>query len=177
MMELLRQDEETPATYPAGPSGLSTEAQGLHPAMVWERLEGFTAHRWAERTVTWVVEGPGWFVLPLKPAIIDSSEVWNGSAWETTALIEAPIGYSLEASTYRVIATVGGGPIPEDVLEAYRRFAEYVVDTSDMGRVVTSSSEDVGGISLSVKRPVGWLAKAIHYSGAADLLRRYRSRY
>ncbi len=72
---LMQQVEAIPATFPAVPSGLSTAAAALAPAMVWGRIEAHTNVRYTSRAVTWVVEGPGEWVPPLVPASISTFEM------------------------------------------------------------------------------------------------------
>jgi hypothetical protein len=51
--------------------------------------------------------------------------------------------------------------------------AEYMAD--DPGRVGTTSFTDkIGPLEESVNRAPTWLARAMQYSGAGDLLRPYR---
>ena len=46
-------------------SALSTAAAALDADMIWQRIEAYIAHRWTERDVTWIVEGPGEWHPPL----------------------------------------------------------------------------------------------------------------
>jgi len=172
MVEILSEDESAPSSYPAKPSGLSTKADALDKAIIWNRIEDWIRQRWNERTVTWIVEGPGTFEPRLKPATIDTREVWNGDSWESVTLDAAPIGEELNARTYRITATVGSKDTPpETVLEAYRRLAEYTAEANaDPARGHTSVSDG----DFSFDRPAAYAARALHYSGAADLLRGYR---
>lgn len=62
---------------------------------------------------------------------------------------------------------------PEDVLEAFRRLAEYSTD-KDAHPSLTSRSVEIGSLRESFERSPAWLARAMQYSGAADLLRPYR---
>lgn len=175
-MDILSQNEGEPSSYPFAPSGLSTAAGNLDPQMIWSRIEDWIRYRWAERQVVWIVEGPGVFVPTLKPASITAREVWNGTGWESVTLDPTPLGDELDAKTYRITATVGTTDTPpKTLLEAYRRLAEYLVDQSHIGRVATSGTRSLDGtLSVSSERPAAWQARALHYSGAADLLRSYR---
>lgn len=173
--EILAGSETTPATYPDVPSGLSDAAAALDAGPIWQRIEAYTAHRFTERQATWLVEGKGHFAFPLAPATLASVECWNGTAWEATTLSPGPYGYCLpDAGPYRILANVGGGDVPDAVQGAYRRLAEYLAD--DPGRAgVSEYSVEMGGtISEAYKRNPAWLARALDYSGAADLLRPYR---
>ena len=177
MIDLLHVDEGQPSAYPDPPSGLSPAAAALDAAPLWQRLEGWMAWRWGERTVSWVVQGRGLWSTALRPATVQTVEVWDATAtdWTATTLPAAPLGLQVPDGVYRITALVGSTDTPPpDVLEAYRRYAEYTADFAHAGRVATSSSRRVGDITVSSERPAAWQAKALHYSGAADLLRRYR---
>lgn len=175
MIDILSEVEGEPSSYPSQPSDLSTGAQALDTESIWKRLEDWISYRWGERTVTWIVQGPGWWKPRLRPVTVDSSEIWTDGAWESTTLETAPVGYELEDAIYRVTATVGTtDSVPAEMNEAYRRLAEYLADQSYIGRVATSATQSAGKAQVSADRPAAWQAKALHYSGAADLLRRYR---
>ena len=180
MVATLRQAEGTPATWPDAPAGLSTAAAALPAAMVWSRIEGWIAYRYAERTIQWVAEGPGEWVPPLAPATIDTVEAWNGEAWEALTLGASPLGgYELPGcGPYRFTGTVGvdGADIPAAVSEAYTRLAEYMAAEEDGvpagARTYSESVPDLA--SRSFERSPAWAAMAMQYSGAADLLRGLR---
>lgn len=176
MIELLGQEEATPSSYPDAPAGLSTAAAALDNAMIWARIEHYIAHRWGEREVVWVVKGDGDWLPPLTPCTVDTSERWDGDAYQSTTLDSAPVGFMLEGETYRVTATVGSTATPPaDVLEAYTRLAEYLAEDTRMGRQVNSMSVNLTGAArYEVSRPEHWHGSALQLSGAADLLRRYR---
>ena len=174
MVDVFSEDESEPSAYPAKPSGLSTAATVIDKAVIWQRIEAYISHRWATRNVQWVLGGPGVWVPRLKPTTLDSAEFWNGDNWETLTLEAAPLGYDLGEAMYRVNATVGStDDPPAAVLEAYRRLSEYLAETEG-GRVASSVTHSFGDVTFEQTRPATWQAKALHYSGAADLLRRYR---
>lgn len=174
MIAAIREDEGRPKSYPDKPSDLSETAADLDADALWARIEAYTSQRWGEREVVWIVEGPGEWSPRLQPATVDQAERWE-DGWQTVELEEGPLGYVLESATYRVTATVGTSENPPaEVLEAYRRLAEYLADQAFIGRVATSGTRDVGGLSVTSERPQAWQAKALQHSGAADLLRRYR---
>ena len=174
MPEVLDRVEES-ASSPGQPTGLSSAAAAIDPDALWARLEAWTNRRFTPRTVTWVIAGPGAWQPDLRPATIDTSEVWQGEGWVSTTLRVGPLGFTLDSAAYRVTATVGGAEPPfAEFWEAYRRLAEYLSDDSHIGRVASSSTRSLGDISVSATRPQAWQAKAIHNSGAADMLRRYR---
>ena len=176
MVEILRETEDAPASYPPPPGSMSAEAQALDASALWRRIENWIRYRWNERQVVWLVKGTGTFEPRLTPAVIDSVETWGMGAWETASYEPSPLGIELDGGEYfRITATVGSTDHPPaDVFEALRRLAEYLADTAYAGRVATSSSRRVGDITVSSDRPAAWQAKALFYSGAADLLRAYR---
>lgn len=175
MVEVLSRTEALPASYPPKPSGLSDAANALDADVIWQRLESWIAYRWRARDVTWIVRGPGEWVADLTPATVTETERWTGRAWESVELEASPLG-GLElpaAGPYRIAATVGGGSVPPAGEEAYRRLAEYwaeAVERHGAGRLEI----DLGGLRESFDRNPAWRARALHLSGAADLLRPYR---
>jgi len=180
MAETLKQDEAVPASYPATPSGLSTAALAIAPAVIWARIEAYVSTRWTARAVVWTVAGPGDWEPLLTPATVSAVEQWTGSAWAAVTLNPSPLGgYCLNDATYRITAAVGGGTVPEAVNQAYRRLAEYSSDAGSPGPTkgrsgASSVSLDLGEYKTSFDRAPTWLARAMSNSGAADLLRPYR---
>ena len=176
MIDLIKQFEAVPADYPTAPAGLSTEAAALDAAMIWARIEAYTSHRWTVREVVWTLTGGGGdqFHPRLTPVVSRVAHVWTGEAWEALTLLDGPLGICLPRDgTYRITAQVGAGDVPAPVSEAFRRLAEYMAD--DPGRVGTTSFTDkIGPLEESVHRAPTWLARAMQYSGAGDLLRPYR---
>jgi hypothetical protein len=177
----VRQAEDEPVPSPAAPAGLSDKAAAIEPAVIWQRLESWIAYRFAARDVTWIVEGPGSWSAPLAPATVTDAYQWDGTAWVAYTLPADPFGYELPAGHFKVVATVGGGDVPAAVAEAYRRLAEYSAEigapfnTMQDAPGASSYSSDIGGeLQESFTRPSTWAARALHYSGAADLLRPYR---
>ncbi|MEE4303589.1 MAG: hypothetical protein V2J19_05490 [Wenzhouxiangella sp.] len=172
---IIRQDEGTPTSYPTI-SGLSTAADALNHDALWKRIEDWIAYRFGEREVIWTVIGPGNFIPPLTPYTVDTSEKWNGSEFETVTLKDAPLGFELDDATYRITATVGTtDDPPEAVVEAFTRLAEYLADDAQMSRTVNGQTIRLGsGVEYQAERPNAWQARALHLSGAADLLRGYR---
>ena len=161
--------------YPDPPDGLTDAGAELDPGVIWARLEQWIAHRWSARAVVWIVEGPGEWSPPLVPAVIDEVEEWHPAGWQAVSPALAPLGYDLARGKFRFTATVGEGPVPDDAAEAYRRLAEYIA--ADAGGVPGASEYmmSIGSdISETIKRSPAHIAKAIHNSGAADLLRPYR---
>lgn len=175
MAATLKETEETPASYPPPPSGLSTAAAALDNEMIWQRIESYIAHRWTARDVTWIVEGAGDWIPPLAPATISATEVWRNEAWEAIVLTPSPMGgYCLRGcGLYRSVASVGGGTVPPIVNEAYRRLAEYFASIS--ARDPSLLRERVDGVSeVEYSTSQTLVARALVNSGAADLLRQFR---
>lgn len=174
MAVTIKQTEAIPASYPTV-SGLSTEAQALDAAALWQRIEAFTAWRWTAREVVWLVEGDGDWCPPLAPVEVTAEEVWDGEAWVPATVYASPYGgYRLTTcGPFRFTATVGGGDVPAAVSEAFRRLAEYLV-ASIAPAGATSYSLNLGQVSESIEISASHTAKALHNSGAADLLRPYR---
>jgi hypothetical protein len=171
MTEVLSEDEGAPASRPNMDEVLGPETLDFEIA-AWERIETWTAYRFGERQVVWIVEGPGIWRPRLRPATVDSVEVWQDGVWTATTANAAPLGLELQAQTYRVTATVGDtGDPPQGFLEAFRRLVEYMAEVEKDPAAGHSSVTD-GDFSYS--RPAGWAARAMHYSGAGDLLRGYR---
>jgi len=176
MIDVLKQFEATPAAYPDAPETLTDEAAALDPAMIWARIEAYTAYRYSVREVVWTLNGNGsdQFHPRLTPVVSSEAHIWTGDAWEAVTLANGPLGVCLPVDgTYRITAQVGAGDVPAPVSEAFRRLAEYMAD--DPGRVGTTSFTDkIGPLEESINRAPTWLARAMQYSGAADLLRNYR---
>ncbi|WP_376695362.1 hypothetical protein [Wenzhouxiangella sp. EGI_FJ10305] len=172
---IIKQDEGTPTSYPTI-SGLSTAAQALNQDALWKRIEDWIAYRYGERQVIWTVIGPGNFIPPLTPYTIDTSEKWDGEQYESVTLDDAPLGYDLDDYTYRITATVGTtDDPPEAVVEAFTRLAEYLADDAQLYKTVNNQSVKFGsGLEYTADRPTLWQARALQYSGAADMLRDYR---
>lgn len=176
MIDVIKQYEDTPAAYPDAPAGLSTAAAALDADMIWARIEDYTAHRWTVREVVWTLTGDGGdqFNPRLVPVVSRVASVWTGEAWEAVTLLDGPLGVCLpHGGTYRITAQVGAGDVPAPVSEAFRRLAEYLAD--DPGTAgASSTSVEIGPIKESLNRNPAWLARAMQYSGAGDLLRNYR---
>lgn len=178
MTTIIQQTESLPDEYPTAPSGLSEAAAAL-VVVAWQRIEPYIAYRWSPRAVSWIVEGPGEWYPPLKPATISTVEIWSGAdEWESAALDASPLGgYWLPATgPYRFSATAGTSDAdpPATVQEAVKRLAEYLA--ADPGAPgATSERVDIPGvINEEVSRVASWRARAMQNSGAADLLRTYR---
>ena len=174
--ETLTAHEAEPEAWPAV-SGLSDKAAALDPGPIWRRLEAWSEARFAVRIVTYEVEGPGTWAIPMVPATLVDAERY-ASGWQPVDLVPHPErpGWRLGDGLYRITAEVGAAPPPVAV-EAFRRLAEYLADDRfPVG--VTIAQESIGGpagnASQHMHRPAAWVARAIHYSGAADVLRPIR---
>lgn len=172
---LIKQVETPPVTYKTV-SGLSDKAQALDSGAIWQRIEAWISYRWPERPVTWIVQGCGLFVPPLADWSITTIEA-AGQTWETTELAHDVTGIVLEGATYRITAQVGSdADLPALVAEAYRRLAEYLAEVdSSMPAGVTRFSEAIGPFTTTTTRAAHAKAQALQLSGAADLLRPWRT--
>lgn len=176
-VDILKQFEAVPAAYPVPPSGLSPDAAALDPDMLWARIEDYCAHRWTPREVVWTVLGDGgdqWHP-PLTPVVSREGHVWRNDVWVPLSLLDGPLGIILpHDGTYRITAQVGGGNVPAPVSAAFTRLAEYSADIEERAGATDYSVNLGGAIQESYRRYPSWLARAMQYSGAADLLRPYR---
>ena len=175
MAVTLKQAEAVPGESPLPHLPLSHAASDLNRGAVWARIEAYTVHRWTPRAVVWTVEGPGDWVPPLAPATVATVEVWTGTAWTEAFPAASPLGgYVLACEgPYRITAEVGGGDVPAAVQEAFRRLAEYMAEGAGRGGA-SSEKTSVGPVDIEVSRNPAWLARAMQYSGAGDLLRPWR---
>jgi len=175
-IDVIKQFEDVPATYPAAPSGLSARAAALDAKMIWARIEAYTAWRFTLREVVWTLIGDGGdqFNPRLTPVVSREGHAWRQEAWVPVSLLDGPLGIILPSDgTFKITAQVGGGDVPAAVSEAFRRLAEYLAD--DPGTAGASSTAvEIGPIREELERNPAWVAKAMQYSGAGDLLRPYR---
>lgn len=169
--------EGLPATRPP-----LDPTQPVDPRVVWSRIEEWIAYRWGERPVSFFVEGFGGdWRAPLHPFTLVQVEAWDGGGWTEVELPAAPLGWRLgSAQYYRFTGTTGADETPPpEVMEAARRLQVFWAsarETGDGSIGLASSQQNVseGDLTVSWNRPQGWLGRAIHSSGAADLLRKYR---
>lgn len=183
MVDLFQQQEATPAAYPDAPSGLSTAAAALDAAMIWQRIEAYTAHRYTAREIVWTISGLAGdeWTPPIGPLVSQTAERWDGEAWASVTILSGPVGLCLPSDgTFKITAQVGAGDVPAAVSEAYRRYAEYSAEIGENGMLVghpshTDHSAKIGeAVNESFSRSPTWAARALQLSGAADLLRPYR---
>ncbi|MFP4360689.1 MAG: hypothetical protein ACLFTG_08420 [Alphaproteobacteria bacterium] len=172
---LLDEHEGEPASRPAvwayqRPGVGSWEDGRVDPALAWARLEAWIRRRWAARPVTWIASGPGEFTPPLEPFRVSTVERWADGAWIAETPAASPLGWSLDAATYRIAGTAGDDTDPPAaVAEAYRRLLEF-----HRGVSLQFADSAADYVTDASRRPAGWAAKAIHLSGAADLLRPWK---
>lgn len=176
MATTIKQIEAIPETYPdvtpLDRLGRIDEVQDapVIAAQVWQRIEGYIAHRFTPRAVVWTVEGEGDWTPPLTPIASLTAEMWEGGAWVAVTLPEGPYGYSMPSDgPYRISATVGGGDVPAAVSEAYKRLNEYTRGIND-----SFKNEAAMRQAGDTEMVANWTGKALQLCGAADLLRNYR---
>lgn len=181
MPETRKQVEAIPASYPTVTpyphtnfDDVLVEDAVLDAALIWQRLESWMAYRWGVREVVWTVEGEGEWTPPLTPATVTAAQVWEIGGWVSVTLTDGPYGLCLAGDgPYRITANVGSAETPpEAVQEAWRRLHEYSRGVAEQWRAGTAIHETPGDFGSTAVR--GWAAKAIHLSGAGDLLRPYR---
>lgn len=163
----VEQIEALPEAYPAIDPAV--------PDAVWARLESYILHRFTERTVTWIVEGPGEWVPPLTPSTVATVEIWADGAWTAITPDASPRGgYWLPGcGPYRFTGTAGGGDVPAIVIEAAQRLATYMA-TKITAPGATAERVRAGSVEIERSRAASWMGQAMQNSGAADLLRSYR---
>ena len=168
MIRAIRQEEALPASYPAV-EGVPAGAL----AATWQRIEHYTAHRFAPRQVVWRLDtDAGEWHPPLGPVVLISAQQPGGDPFTPEA---GPMGgYMLPEGHVTVTATVGAGPVPGAVSEAVRRLNIYLAVSDGMmvdGMLNIPRSTDE-------RPPLEWrdvpAGMALIKSGAADLLRAYR---
>lgn len=169
--------EEVPNVWPAVPDGLTPAAAALDAGSIWARLEAWCAVRWSARPATALVDGYGKWQPPVTPFAVTVVEKWSAGEWIAATYAMNPFGgLMLETDgAFRITGTVGDDTVPPlPVQEAFRRLAEYLADNKPSASGASNVKIDVGNVAIEVQRQPTWLARAIHNSGAADLLRPYR---
>jgi hypothetical protein len=179
---LLRETEGIPASYPAvtpfprpAPIGDPNQPEAVaNLTLAWQRIEGWCRWRWASRSVVWVVQGPGEFLPRLEPFTLSTVEMWSddAAAWSAATAAPSPSGgFVLGEGVWRISGTAGAnaGAVPEAVQEAVRRLVEFNLGIAESYKTELATYSEEG-----TQRPAAWAAKALHLSGAADLLRPWR---
>lgn len=175
MAELLKWQEDAPASAPPVPASLSPAAAALDPLAIWSRLELWCGYRWQARSFSAVICGPGEWSAPVAPVTYADVEIWRDDHWELSELRPGPLGLEFGSGTFRVTGTAGDDQSPgADAVEAYRRYAEFLAETGKRPGYESWSLSVEGAFSLNWKRERNALAKGIYGSGAADMLRQYR---
>lgn len=184
-MEVLKFEEAEPATFPTlsdKGAGGDTDSIQVDP-FLWLRIEDYISYRWTSRQCVWTVAGPGdWFphLTPISGVTVDA---WDDVTltWSSVIPDATPLDglYLNQHKTYRITGTVGAdaGAVPQLVVEAYQRLERYCAEQFAMQAPAGSAAFAVTvseGFRDEVTRSPAWLAKAMQYSGAADLLRKYR---
>lgn len=164
MSRVIRRTEDAPAARPELLGGATDEA-------IYQRFEAWCKTRWGARSVQWVViaSGADEFVPDLRPATFTGAELWMPAGWTAQDIEDGPIGKCLRSGTWRLTYTVGDDTVAADVKTAAQRYADYVTQTAGEAGIVSLRDGD-----YSVQRDPTALARALTYSGAADLLRAYR---
>ena len=173
MIETLTQFESQPQGHDPWPA---IEGLFQHESeAVWQRVEHYTAWRFAPRTVSWLLDSQGgdWHP-PLRPCRDLTARRWTGDGYQAVTLARAPGGWRIPAGRYEISAIVGDGPVPAIVYRAAQRLAEYLRDAGQHPAGVRSYSTNAGQLSESVTLHPHAEARAMQASGAADLLRGYR---
>ncbi|RKF22722.1 hypothetical protein D6851_05865 [Altericroceibacterium spongiae] len=169
----ITQFEGTPESYPAieGVTGDLLET-------CWTRVEHYCGQRWAPRRVVWTLRsGGGEWKPPLGPILISEAFGWKDGDWQPVTLRRGPFGLMLPCGNVQIEASVGsnsGASIPAAVKEAIKRLAAYLTAQSPVPAGARSYSANVGQLSEAVSIDPAAMARALQYSGAADLLRAYR---
>lgn len=194
MATTLRIVEGIPDSYPqvVEPAPLADSQIEKLAINAWQRVEAYIATRWNSRSVEYIAEGPGEWYPKLAPTTISTVEVWRNYQWETTTLNPDPLGgYELPGEgPYRFTGVVGStNEPPRAVKNAVFRLFEYflAVDETPRSQRVTRTFKtdqepyvepEYGQWSYrTAEREFHnpqWVARALQYSGAADLLRPYR---
>lgn len=177
MARTISEEEGAPAEWPElvliNPPYLNDDFERfVNPKIVWRRIEQWITRRWASREVVYVAEGPGIWRPRLIPFTVTTTERWADAEWTACTLDPSPFG-GVElpgAGPYRITGTAGDdGKLPEDIFEAAGRLYIYFRGIGNSAWNETAVYRTEGW-----QAPSSWAGKAIHLSGAADMLRPYR---
>ena len=169
----LTQFEASPAEYPPV-EGVTGDLL----ATCWQRIEHFIARRFGSRAVVWTLtsEGGEWRP-PLGPIIaVTEAFRWCDGDWQPYTITRGPFGLLLPPGHVQIDASVGtvSLQLPSSVESDVQRLAAYLESESAVPAGARSYRANVGQLSESISADPAHMAKAIHNSGAADLLRKYR---
>ena len=164
----IESETEISVEYPAKPSGLSTDAEAIDAAVIWDRLEAFTNYRWSTTEIEFVVNPD--HEIQWKPPYVPFGilEV-NGEPADPDTF-----GAVTLRNRSKVLVTIGGATPSPTVNKAYRRLAEYFAVRDDMPAGAQRYSVNIGDISETISKRSDHMARAMQNSGAADLLRKYK---
>jgi len=173
---------DPPTEPPAATPVLSTElAASGDPSLtldaVWQRIEAWIAFRWGERSAVFIVEGPGEWLPDAAPFVASTIERWEDGAWIAATPDPTPLGgWLLDGFQYRLAGTLGSADEPPAAVQAAAiRLARFLAARDGLTPRPGTTEHSIGaGVTIGAKAPAARVAKAIHYSGAADLLRPYR---
>jgi hypothetical protein len=168
--------EGAPASRPAVIVALCGDAAAILER-AWTRTEGWIAYRWGIRNATFIVEGAGEWTPPLAPFTLATAEIWENDAWAPISLRPSALGGVIldGRGPYRLNGSLGSAAAPPElVIEAVRRLARYFGETAG-SRATDGALRSINEPEkLSVELQANWSARALQYSGAADLLRPWR---
>lgn len=182
-VDIVRFEESEPQELPSWPGFDEFEdPTTIEPvAHIWRRLESYVAYRWTVRQCVWTVQGPGNWLAHLRPVSNITVDRWDDTlkVWETAVTEQNALGFYLPRScVYRITADVGenAGDVPPGVIAAYDRLAKYVTEAeeSNVPPGASSYTDKLDALEESIDRNPAFLARALQYSGAGDLLRGYR---
>jgi len=175
----LKIEEGEPASWPEVEDLRLIGLPEKYEAVFWRRIEDYLGRRYAARAVTFFVEGPGEWTPPIEPVSGLSVEVFDAGGWASVEPEATAFGGFVLPATgpYRIAGTAGDDSEPPQLVKsAVAALAGYAAAAdSNAPRGASAYSMSVGGvIEERVRRDPAFLAKAIDYSGAGDMLRHLR---
>jgi len=182
-VSVVRYQEAEPSSYP-NLIGYDEEGDQLDPIIpdrsLWRRIENYICLRHTPRQAIWSIVGPGTWEPHLSPLSAVSVDVWSETdyTWSAVTPVQTALGGFdfAERKTYRITGTLGDtSEVPQLIVMAYQRLAEYCEDTALTPAGASSYSNRIGdGLDETIERSPAWLARALQNSGCADLLRSFR---
>lgn len=178
---VMEQVELTDPAYPDAPAGLSDAAAAISKQVIWDRLEQFTNYKIGERSIRYRVlvcqKQPYWIPAerPFVVTRIQTIDAITEDYVDKTVTPREDGAVRLDGLSL-VTVTVGSTTAPPLFQEAYKRLAEYWATPKIGPEGSTRYSLSIGpDISESVSTVATHTARGMIYSGAADLLRKYRN--
>lgn len=164
---------------PGACPSIGADIDPAQAAIAWRRVEGWIGWRWGVRPVAFVLEGAGEWAPPLVPLAEPVAATWCAGAWAAITPPAGPLGGFLfdTVGPHRVEALLGSAePPPEMVREAVRRLAHYNTELAGQAAELASTRRTsiAGALDIESTADPRLLARALTYSGAADLLRPWR---